>query len=198
MKRKINWQAILIPGLIVLPMLVATVMFYTGWGVPANTINKGELLSPPISIEDLSLSEQDQTLTRLYQPEAKKQWRLLVPVAQNCDEICQQNLYLTRQVHIRLAEKAYRLERVLLLMEKLPDNELERLKAEHPETVIVYTTPESLSRWLSPTQITEDTITSHYYMVDQQGFAMMAYDTSHEGQDLLSDIKRVLKYTYDK
>lgn len=196
-KKTNNLQGLLIPALIALPMLVATIMYHTGWGVPLGKTNKGELLQPPQKTTELQLSHQDQDLTSVYTGD-KKRWRILVPVSKNCDEACQHNLYLTRQVHIRLAEKAYRVERILLLLDELAQDELQNLKQEHPETRILNSKPEYVFNWLADTQVPQEKTADNYYLIDQEGYAMMAYNIKHTGQDLLDDLKRVLKYTYDK
>lgn len=177
-------------------MVTAYLMFKTGVGIPSVTTNKGVLLQPVVAIADLELSGGDTSLTTLF-PEANKRWRLLVPVTKNCDRACAQHLYITRQVHIRLAEKAYRVERVLLLLDELTPVELDSLRREHPQTRILSAQRPQLEDWLSEVQLPESAL-EYFYLVDQEGFAMMRYGIDHKGQDLLDDLKKLLKYTYDK
>lgn len=181
---------------ILLPMVIAWVMYQTGAGIPAATTNKGILLQPPVTVKNLVLNDGDRTLANLY-PGEKKRWRMLVPITKNCDRFCAQALYLTRQVHIRLAEKAYRVERILLLLDELDSEALDNLQQQHPETRIVSTQRRDLEVWLGQTPLPDSPL-QYFYLIDQQGFAMMRYDISHSGQDLLDDLKKLLKYTYDK
>ncbi len=194
-KKRNRFNGFLIIAIITLPMLIAYIMFKTGLGIPSSTSNKGTLLQPARDIEELPLNNQDNTLARLISDE-KKRWRMLVPVTKECDEICQNHLYISRQVHIRLAEKAYRVERVLLLLDTLSDDAIDNLKKEHPETVMVNTTPAAFNQWLSDSNLPLSA-ENYYYLIDQSGFAMMRYDISHKGQDLLDDVKKLLKFTYD-
>ncbi|MBX2807364.1 MAG: hypothetical protein KTR20_01925 [Cellvibrionaceae bacterium] len=187
---------LLIPTIIILPMVVAYIMFYSGWGISGVTTNKGILLLPPQAVSTLVLSNEDTALATLYESGEKK-WRMLVPVTDNCSEICEQNLYLSRQVHIRLAEKAYRVERILLLLDSLSDAEITHLQQQHPETRFLQSSPQALAAWLAPTSLSTANTDEYYYLIDQQGFAMMSYGAEHSGQDLLDDLKKLLKYTYD-
>lgn len=189
---------LLIICMVVAPMAIAYIMFQTGWGVSSSTTNKGQLLNPPIAIQELALSQDSDILTEIFsdQQESKK-WRLLVPVTTACSDVCQKNLYTTRQVHIRLAEKAYRVERIILSLDDLSSTLDSQLNKEHPNTLRPRTSNHSFSQWVSATDITGNA-QDYYYLVDQEGFMMMRYDVSHTGQDLLDDIKKLLKFTYDK
>lgn len=188
-------KALLIPGIILLPMLIAMMIFYTGIGFPKSTSNKGELLQPAISVTELPVFSDSQFFNRLYGADEKR-WRMLIPVNAECLEACQNNLYLSRQVHIRLAQKAYRVERIIALTDELSSDRLESLKQEHPSTQIISVNQNDLGKWLGATQITE--LFDHFYLIDQEGFAMMAYSEAHSGQDVLSDLKKLLKYTYSQ
>ena len=123
-------QGLLILAIVVLPMVAAYVMFKTGWGMPTHTINKGVLLTPPQPIDSLDLAGNNEALQRLY-PAEKKQWRIMIPISADCDTTCQQNLFITRQVHIRLAEKAPRVERILLALEGVPEEQKQKILADH-------------------------------------------------------------------
>ena len=197
-KKRNTFFGILIIVAIVLPMILAYFIFKTGIGFPSGTTNKGILLSPPQAIGDLVLSEgQKDMLSNLYQAGSKKRWRILVPVTRQCDASCQSHLYITRQVHIRLAEKAYRVERVLLLLDPMNKEELAKLEQDHPTTLMLQSTQEALRSWLSEAKLPH-AADHYYYLIDQNGFAMMRYDNGHSGQDLLDDVKKLLKFTYDK
>jgi hypothetical protein len=192
---------LLILAVVLLPMLLAYLMHNTGWGIPQGTTNKGTLLSPPQSVKTLSLSDNTEQLVQLYPehhlPNEHKRWRLMVPVTQGCGKVCKDHLYLTRQVHIRLAEKAYRVERILLLIDDISVDTLRELEKEHPSTLMLRTTREYLQQWLAAVALAQ-TPEQHYYLVDQEGFAMMYYGVEQSGQDLLDDLKKLLKYSYDK
>ena len=187
---------IIIILMVVAPMAIAYIMFQTGWGVSSSTTNKGELISPALPIQDLRLSSNENLFNDLFSDKkVKKKWRLLVPVYEACNQDCQKNLYTTRQVHIRLAEKAYRVERILLSLDLISETFKEQLMLEHPNTLQAATQATEFSQWISAEE-SQDAI-HHYYLLDQHGFVMMRYNATNTGQDLLDDIKKLLKFTYD-
>lgn len=196
LQKRSRIYGLLIIAIITLPMLTAYIMFKTGWGIPIDTSNKGTLLQPARAIGELALKNQDDILSRLIIDE-KKRWRMLVPVTKACNEICQNHLYISRQVHIRLAEKAYRVERVLLLLDSLSEDAVDNLKKEHRETIIVESSLDDFNEWLAISKLPLSA-DNYFYLIDQNGYAMMYYDVDHKGQDLLDDVKKVLKFTYDK
>jgi cytochrome oxidase Cu insertion factor (SCO1/SenC/PrrC family) len=194
---------LLILVIVTAPMLLAYVMYQTGWGISSNTTNNGELLTPALSVQELKTIAEDNVFENMLSSKdstsksTAKKWRLLVPVTTACSDICQKNLYTTRQVHIRLAEKAYRVERIILSLDELNPTLLEQLANEHPNTLRMESSDEHFAEWLAPANIAESA-EQYYYLIDQEGFAMMRYDVSHTGQNLLDDIKKLLKFTYDK
>jgi cytochrome oxidase Cu insertion factor (SCO1/SenC/PrrC family) len=196
LQKRSRIYGLLIIAIIALPMLTAYIMFKTGWGIPIDTSNKGTLLQPARAIGELALNNQDDILVRLIEDENKR-WRILVPITKECDEICQNHLYISRQVHIRLAEKAYRVERILLRLDSLSVDAIDNLKQEHPETIMVDSNIDALNQWLAVSKLPLSA-ENYFYLVDQDGYAMMYYDVDHKGQDLLDDVKKVLKFTYDK
>jgi cytochrome oxidase Cu insertion factor (SCO1/SenC/PrrC family) len=196
LQKRSRIYGLLIIAIIALPMLTAYIMYKTGWGIPIDTSNKGTLLQPARAIGELALNNQDDILVRLIEDENKR-WRILVPITKECDEICQNHLYISRQVHIRLAEKAYRVERILLRLDSLSVDAIDNLKQEHPETIMVDSNIDALNQWLAVSKLPLSA-ENYFYLVDQDGYAMMYYDVDHKGQDLLDDVKKVLKFTYDK
>jgi len=186
---------LLVMAVILLPMVVAYIIFHTGWGFPTTTTNKGTLLTPAISVQDFDV---DGTTPLAFMSDVgNKRWRLLVPVPSSCDSACQKNMYTTRQVHVRLAEKAYRVERVFALFEAPSVKQQQNFASQHPNARLVTVPPILFSQWLGTDAIARDNVDQHYYLVDQEGFVMMSYTANHSGQDLLDDIKKLLKFTYD-
>src|SRR5690606_20530216 len=104
-----------------------------------------------------------------------------------------------RQVHIRLAEKSARVERLYLMLDDQVAEATEQLLAtEHPHVPIVKTTEEQFNELIKTSDLPADLLTQgQYFLVDQEGFIMLAYSPTHTGNELLDDIKRMLKYSYE-
>jgi hypothetical protein len=190
-------QGLLILAIVLSPMIVSYFMFKTGWGMPTNTINKGDLLTPPQSVKMLNLADNSDSLQRLY-PAGIKKWRILVPISANCEAACQKNLFITRQVHIRLAEKVSRVERILLALDEVSAQQKQQLLVDHPNVLWLPSSRVELVNWLANTEIPAAQVDKRYFLIDQDGFAMMSYSAEHTGQDLLEDLTKLLKYTYEK
>ena len=121
----------LILAIILGPMIAAYIIYKSSFGIPPSTINKGDLLPQAQSIENLSITNISGEPLNLIS--GKKQWRLLIPVPINCTKTCLNILYTTRQIHIRLGEKARRVERVLLLQNPQQIKSMQKLLGQnHP------------------------------------------------------------------
>lgn len=199
-QRRGRIQGAIVMLVVLLPMLIAYLVFYTGVGMPTSTINKGDLVSPPQLITDLPL-QAENGIAWDFNAQPKK-WRLLIPGYRECNDQCRKNLYLTRQVHIRLAEKSVRVERLyLLLADQDPFAQVTRdfLTAEHPHMPVVRVAEQDFKAMLARTDVPANALVDgRYYLMDQEGFIMMSYTPQHEGKELLDDIKRMLKYSYEE
>lgn len=192
-KNKKPWQLIAILLVTVVPIVAAYVAFYTGLGVPDDTVNKGTMLRPAADAR----AWQEQAEGQVPKFGEDSLWRILIPVGSSCDEDCQQNLYITRQVHIRLAAKAARVERyVVNLAGDEGEAWLDTIAPEHPGLKRINLDAATWQKWLSETNAPVDPLQEHYYlMVDPAGFAMMFYTAANDGNQLLDDIKRILRYS---
>lgn len=196
-KRRGQITAIGLITVVALPMLIAYVLFQTGVGIPDGQVNQGELLDPPqrfIQWQPETLAGEAWTLD----PEQKR-WRYVIPVDAECGERCQANLYLTRQVHVRLADKAYRVKRIILPVGGEPsDALLEQWREEHPGTEVLRPEEATMMASLADTNLPGNPVSEgRYFLMDQEGFVMMAYGPDHTGNQLLKDIKRLLRYSYE-
>ncbi len=193
-----RWSSWFLLAAISLPMIMAYVVFSTGWGIPSGTINKGDLVLPATSIESLPIVDAEGNSVDLLA--GKKMWRWLIIGNNQCDDQCQNNLYLSRQVHIRLGEKAIRLERLYLNTDpRFSSDFSQQLSKEHPKLKQLHVNADDWSQLMSSTSVGDSSFEQKsLFVVDQEGFVMMSYDRSHAGADLLDDIKRLLKYSYSE
>lgn len=184
-------------AVVALPMVLAYVLYHTGVGIPDGQVNKGDLLDPPQRFSDWEPRTLDG---EPWQPDSEhKRWRIIVPITSDCSGYCEENLYLTRQVHVRLAEKAYRVKRLIMPMDGALDEEMQTfLKEEHPGTEWVRPERAAMMASLKQTNFPGAPLeTGRYYLMDQEGFVMMSYTPEHSGKELLKDLKRLLRYSYD-
>lgn len=190
-----RWTGLIVFASVVLPILAAYIVFYTGVGIPTDTVNQGELLTPAQQIADLELLDRDGKRIDFSAEEAR--WRYLIIADETCAEECEQLLYTTRQVHIRLSEKASRVERLLVTAAPLVQQRHSDVASRHPQLRFASADRQQIDRWLANSDHAQLPRPSAL-LVDQNGFAMMVYGNQHSGNQVLKDIKRLLKYSYEK
>lgn len=194
---KSRLMGFLVIGVIAAPMIAAYVIYKSGMGIPTATVNKGDLLPQAESISSLLITNSSGEKINLIS--GKKKWRLIIPASNSCDDICVSNLYTSRQVHVRLGEKARRVERVLLMQSVDQSQSVEDyLLDDHPRLVRAVTNSAALESLLSSEVSAGRDIYQRYYLMDQEGYIMMSYGSEHSGGELLKDIKRMLKYSYQE
>lgn len=172
------------------PMVLATVMFYTGWLNPLGHSNRGELIQPPVQVAQLNLTTQDGTpLEDRFGPDKRDPRWLLLVSAGHCTADCEQLLYLARQVNIALGKHASRVHRAAVI-EQVPDDLASRWSAEYAamERLLV----RNGARPLWPDAV-DPAQQPRILVVDPFGNIMMHYGLEHTGKEMLNDLKHLLK-----
>lgn len=197
-KSRRQWSGWIIVAGFFVPMALAYMIFATGLGLPGRTINHGDLLVPATSLADVHITDANGNTLELL-PTGDKKWRWLIVGNNTCQQACQDLLYLSRQVHVRLGEKAHRLERIYLNTDELYSAEFSRqLQQDHPRLVRAHVNARDWQHTLANVSVQHELDGETLYVVDQEGFAMMTYSAQHQGNELLDDIKRLLKYSYEE
>ncbi len=179
-------------AIVVVPMVLAYVMYHTGIGLTGKGQANGIILNPPRAVTELVVRES-QALENIYKSEMKR-WRIVVPITFPCEEACQQRLYLSRQVHIALHKNIEHVERLLVFLDEDPGSEfLEMLRQEHPGTIQVSARRSDFVNFFKPFKEFDNLATDNMYLVDSDGWVMMAYQPQHTGKHILDDIKKLLK-----
>ena len=209
-QRRARLVLILIAGIPLSMMLGATALW---WAVEhghvdvlgsVGTANHGELIDPPRSVSDVVFQHEGVAET-LWQDLPVK-WRLLVVQrGENCDVICQQQLYQTRQIHLALGKDFNRVGRVIL-------------GDTAPKAVTVTTeagqggSATSLSDWLAQEHVGMTALTvpserlsrlapellespAQWYVVDPAGWIMMRVADDLYYKDVISDLRFLLKHS---
>lgn len=158
------------------------------------TSNQGVLLKPLAPIKDLDLRDAEG------QPwlfaEQKIKWRLVLPVAAPCTEACREAIHLARQVHVRLDKKSHRLERVLLDLDGALDDETKAWIAQNYRYIkVISGRREQFEELLGNTNAHWQPEQAQIFVLDQKGELMMFYTAEHQGGQILSDVRHLLKYS---
>ena len=161
------------------------------------TTNQGNFSVPLVSIKDVNRKSVDGQIGDCS--DKKPKWRLISAGDQECSDQCRELLYLTRQVHISLGKYSRRFERLYISLDQTMGAEvLEFLKLNHPFLKVIHGDEKEFESMLAKTSTPfykQDIKTNRAYLVDQQGFAMMSYDLSHKGTEIIEDIEHLMKYS---
>lgn len=180
-KAKNRLQLALIFLIPTVAMALAWLMYFTGIWVPDERTNKGELLLPPVQIADLHLQEKALNAT-------KGLWRVVVFGSTSCQESqCIHSLYKTRQVHIALGKESERVTRLYVAPEK-PAPTLE-LESEHPGILWLKADESYVQKALGLKHWPQNRV----FIIDPLGNLIMGYQAEQSGNDLLKDLKKLLK-----
>jgi cytochrome oxidase Cu insertion factor (SCO1/SenC/PrrC family) len=187
---------LLIAGLPVTMILLATWLWYfvergdIDLVQVMGTANRGELLSPPLPLQDLTLFNSDGEPVQLFTPD-NSLWRILIPAADRCEEECEQRLYYTRQIRTAMGKYEDRIERIYLGGDRQQAALFpQALQAQHPGLKILYTPGSVLE------DLREAADAQHlpaYYLVDPRGWVMMSYNAEMDGKAIMADLKFLLK-----
>lgn len=162
----------------------AYLMFYTGVGIPTGTTNKGELITPAIQTDELVYS-----ILRDEAGPHEAKWQMLIPVSLPCTQQCLDTLYITRQVHLRLAKKDDMIARRVVLTEQ-PSAAFMALLEDQHRFATVSTVDQAAWDEINQSIGAQQ---GDYFLVDPRGWLMMGYREAHTGEDLLTDLKRLLR-----
>ena len=191
-------QALVLLGLLFMtPAFVAWVMHNSseeGWR-PEGTTNRGVLVHParplafPADLMVADVSANDYLQGR---------WTLLYIGDHDCDEVCNNNLYKMRQVHIAQNENMKRVQRLFLVRgAELPETLGVLLQTEYSKMDVALLT-EAHARQLAPDFVIDGHSmegAERVYIIDPLGNLMMYYPADAEPGGMLKDLKKMLKYS---
>ncbi len=160
--------------------------------------NHGELIQPPIQLGKLAPTtdkEADSELSELW----AGHWTLVVRGGSECVDACAEALYLTRQIHVRLDKNANRAQRVYLSEQPLSAALQQQIQQDHRYLKHALASKEQLAELdAALVAIGPDKAPARFFLVDPQGWAMMAYSDQHEGGLILQDLKHLIKFSRER
>lgn len=193
-KAKKNRTLLLMLFVSVLPIAAAYFVYFTGLGVPENRVNAGLLLPTPMPLKALIGESKAETFLD------DKKFRLFIPIDEQCGEDCQQNLYVSRQVHIRLGTKSSRVERIAVNIGGEQGQEFyTSIVKEHPKLKLITVSKDAWQDWIAQASSSLSKNADHFYLLldQEKGNTMMAYNNEQSGNELFEDLKHVLKHSVD-
>lgn len=158
------------------------------------TGNNGVLITPPRAIAELPLTlANGDAFEFAKQP---KHWNLLIPVQAHCDNQCEQNLYLTRQIHIALGKHTERVKRYLIATQWPLDAAFETLLQQHPNMQILRADESTFTAYFVQSNL-QPVRDQQYLLLDPAGWLMMYYNPQHDGKAVIKDLKFLLSNSHE-
>ena len=188
-RRRGRQVLVLIAALFLLPVLVASLLYYGKLWHPANSSSKGELITPARPLVVAGLRHADGTPAGAEVLSGK--WTLIYIGDGRCDEACRHALVFGRQSRLALNNEMTRVQRVLLATANCCDNEY--LAREQSGLIALDASSPEASALLAQFPPSRE---QSLFIVDPLGNLMMRHDASHTTKDLLSDLKKLLKLSH--
>ncbi|MBU3735904.1 MAG: hypothetical protein FGM62_02895 [Methylobacterium sp.] len=181
---------ILLLVIFAMPVLLVVGMYKIDWR-PTSGSSYGQLLQPPRPLVLAGL--HDARGSAFAAAGWKDKWTMLTIGAQGCPADCMERLRVMRQVHVALNKEIGRVQRVLLLPSGAPDDVIRTLQEIYPDLhVLTGAGTEELARQFEVSGTGGGSI----FLVDPLGNWMMTYPRQLDAKGLLSDLQRLLKYSW--
>ncbi len=166
---------------------------------PQARTNYSELIQPPRALPS-SLALRDARGRAVSPPTLRGQWLIVVVAGGACDERCERNLWLQRQLHETLGREKERVDKIWLVddgVDPRPQT-LEAIAATSaagrsgfaPATVL-RTDRGALLDWLVPAA--GNALEDHLYIVDPLGDWMMRVPADPDPARLKRDVEKLLR-----
>ena len=194
--RRGRLKLLAILAIFIVPFGIAAVMHqqYREGNNTLEVATNGELVWPAVPLNDFSLSEARGERRAVNLDWMKDRWTLVYPAPGECDEVCRQNTYHMRQIHVSLGKEAHRVQR--LLVTEQPAMVESYLGSEYPKLMLSSgssTDIKSLTGQLEAATSALPAQNDSMYLVDPHGNIMMRFSPDQDPKGILKDIKRALK-----
>jgi len=194
---------LIILGSLVLVIVLSTLLFRAAVlghvNLPAllGTKNRGVLITPPQRLSELPITFANGNAFEFGK--LPRQWTILIPVGQSCDEACAQTLYLTRQIHIAQGKNTNRIRRYVLTTALPLDAAFEQLlQKEHAKTQVLKADPAAFDEFFAKTGMPQPLREKAYFIVDPEGWVMMYYTPKHDFKAVMADLKFLLGNSHEQ
>lgn len=196
-----NRRALLITAAVfIMPVVVAYVLLKTGWYGSAGTSNRGLLINPPISFDELQLTDAGHQ--KIPADDFRRKWWIMYVMPSHCEAACRNSLYLMRQTHQALGPDKPRVAELIVVSGDLDAELAQWLAQEFPSARQVRAEAGNLDSVLSGSMPSGKRASEagHLFLVDTMGAIFMHYpghaderESILKGRDLLKDLQKVLK-----
>lgn len=176
------------------PLLLAFFIYYgTSWR-PSSMSNKGDLISPVVSLPETELHKPDGSV--LDKQWLQHKWTLAYVGEGSCDQSCRDALLITRNIRLLLGKDSTRVQRAFLFAGTCCDANY--FSVEQPDLIIARVDDETGQQTLKlfPNDVGNVMQAGRIYIIDPLGNLMMSYKRGAEAGDLHADLKKLLSLSH--
>lgn len=170
------------------PMFAAMFLYFGADYRPPDRTNYGVLNEPAKPLPD-ALGLQAQDGSEIDRAQFDEHWTMLQWLPADCDDACEQALYLTRQVWLSLDRRRVRVQRMAVMPPGSAAALQARADTADPNLKLVEAPGDALARFLG----IKTPEPMRVYVVDPIGNWVMSYPPGWEPAGMLKDVKKLLK-----
>ena len=170
------------------PVLASYFMYYVVR--PEGRRNYGELITPQRPLPSFNVTTPDGSVLPVNG--LKDQWLLISVAGGACDAVCQQHLYLQRQLRESLGREKDRLDWIWLITDDAPIPAA--LEPALKGATVLRVSPPDLAQWLEA--VPGQALADHLYLVDPMGHWMMRFPAAMDAAGASKaklDLERLLR-----
>lgn len=196
-EKKKSWLVNSIWLITIVPLAIAWYMAFTGTGLPGSTKNKGELMPSGLIVPQPLITAQ------------QNHWGIVV-VSDQCEPLCQQQVYRAQQLYLSMGKQAERLQTVWVSNDKRREaaelsvdvafKAKDEKKPVDSESIIPVETKfqkmaqindQATFQWFNDNNIPWQD--NSIFFIDPNGVLVLRFEPQLPGRDMMSDIKWLLK-----
>ena len=164
------------------PFALAWLNYSYGWFWTAAKDGKNNFVNPSFNIS-YAFDEQASD---------EPKWKLLVSIPSNCNQDCAERLFYLRQIYLALGKNLFRVEQYAILdPAQSLDARAWSILEENPY-IEKLQNPKLAREIISYKDQTLPVI----FIADPRGNMVLYYDSAHQPQEILKDLKKLMKYSY--
>ena len=175
-----------------LPYIAALYFYYfADLSKMTKRTNYGTLISPVRQVNDIPLKKLDNSDFKLS--ELRGAWVMVSIGQSSCQKSCQDNLYKMRQIRKAVGEDRSRINRVFMLTDKSNIQSFNELLTHYSKMEVIIPTGDNYKQLISGFSINDESAEDGIFIIDPLGNYMMAYPKDADAEEILKDVRRLLK-----
>jgi cytochrome oxidase Cu insertion factor (SCO1/SenC/PrrC family) len=188
-------RLILIALIFAAPMVLAYVLYYSGWR-PQAVHPYGELVTPARRIAEVELKSLDGPPAALRSTPPR--WTLVYFGPSECTSACERALYAMRQVIAAQGKEAHRLRSVMVLTDTRALDMLRYQLKDYPDVAVLTGARVDIERLANEFRVPAGNALSgipRIYVLDPLGNFVMSYPADADPSGMRKDLTRLLRYS---